>query len=361
MSYTRLCVSSIRKYCEDIYIKHGFSHDDSSQIVDVILTSDLYGIESHGVQRMMRYHNSIKKGLVNPAAKPKTVFETPVSAVIDGDKTMGQVTAYRAMLMAIKKAKKNAFGAVTVRNCNHYGIAGYYPRMAADEDLLGFSSTNTEAIAIPTFGKQPMLGTSPLALCMPADPYYFWYDVATTVVPRGKIEIYNKRELPLHDGWASDEYGNSCADAQHVLDNIRNKNFGGIFPIGGSTTDTGSHKGYGLGIIAELFTGVFANGHTSPHVQNGGMGDTSFCFIAMDYGIFGDKKDIRARMSILLQELRDSPKADGHRRIYTHGEKEMESQAEKLQNGIPVNDKTCDELKKIGSYVGLSFDDYFQE
>lgn len=360
MSYSILPVNAVRSYCEHIFEKHGFSKEDSRCIVDVILTADLYGIESHGVQRMIRYHNSIVRNLVSVEKQAEILYETPVSAVIDGAQTMGQVTACNAMKLAISKAEQHGFGSVVVRNCNHYGIAGYYARMAADKDLLGFSSTNTEAIALPTFGKQPMLGTSPLALCMPADPYYFWFDAATTVVPRGKIEVYNKLGTPLKDGWAADEAGKSCSNAQHVLDNINAKNFGGIFPIGGYSTDTASHKGYGLGIIAELFTGIFSGGHTSPHVENGGMGDTSFHFAVIDYGIFGDKKDIRSRFSTLLQELRNSPKAEGHDRIYTHGEKEMESMAEKLKNGIPVNSATVEELRMIGSYVGISYDDYFK-
>lgn len=361
MSYTKLPVDQVRTYCETIFVKHGFSKEESAGIVDVVLTSDLYGIESHGIQRMIRYHNSLIKKLVYPDAKPVTVFETPISAVIDGNRTMGQVTARMAMNLAIKKAKQHGFGSVVVKNCNHYGIAGYYPKMAAKEDLLGFSSTNTEAIAIPTYGKQPMLGTSPLALCMPADPYDFWFDAATTVVPRGKLEIYNKRGDELKEGWAADEFGNSCKDAQHVLDNINAKAFGGIFPIGGFSMDTGSHKGYGFGIIAELFTSIFSGGHTAPHVENGGMGDTSFHFMAIDYGIYGDKKEIRERMSTLLRELRESPKADGHERIYTHGEKEMESMEDKLKNGIPVNEKTLEELKMIGEYVGISISDYISE
>ena len=358
MAYVQLPVDQVREYCTAIFEKHGFSPEDAAGITDVVLTADLYGIESHGVQRMIRYHNSIVNGHVDSSLNPKIEYETPISAVIDGYHTMGQVTARMAMKLAIEKAKEHGFASVVVKNCNHYGIAGYYPRMAADEDLLGFSSTNTEAIAIPTFGKQAMLGTSPLALCMPADPYYFWFDCATTVVPRGKLEVYNKRSDELKDGWAADEYGHSCRDAAHVLQNINQKQYGGIFPIGGYSKDTGSHKGYGLGIIAELFTGIFSGGHTSPHVEHGGMGDTSFNFTVMDYGMFGDKKEIRQRMSVLLQELRDSAKADGQERIYTHGEQEMESMEEKMKNGIPVNEKTVDELKMIGAYVGISYEDY---
>ncbi|MDO4521983.1 MAG: Ldh family oxidoreductase [Eubacteriales bacterium] len=361
MAYYQLPAAVTRRYCEDIFEKHGFTKTECQRIVDVVLTADLYGIESHGIQRMIRYHDSIVKKLVNPKAKPEIVHETKLSAVIDGAQTMGQTTATMAMEMAIQKAKEHGFGAVNVRNCNHYGIAGYYAKMAAKEDLMGGSSTNTEAIAIPTFGKQAMLGTSPLALAMPADPYDFLFDVATTVVPRGKIEVYNKRGSALVDGWAADENGNSCKDAQHVLDNINAKNFGGIFPIGGSAIETGSHKGYGLGIIAEIFTGILAGGHTSPHVMNGGMGDTSFGFFALDYGLFGDKKTIRENMSTLLQELRDSAKADGQTRIYTHGEKEAESEKIKLVQGIPASEKTVEELRMIGAYVGLKFEDYFEQ
>ncbi|MBQ0001226.1 MAG: Ldh family oxidoreductase [Clostridiales bacterium] len=360
MAYVKMKVDETRAFCEEVYVRHGFTREEAQRIVDVILMADLYGFESHGVQRMIRYHNSIIRGHVDPKAEMDIIFETPVSAVIDGNKTMGQITASKAMKMAIEKAKQHGFGMVTVRNCNHFGVAGYYSRMAADSEMIGFCSTNTEAIAIPTFGKKAMLGTSPIAVSMPADPYYFWFDCATTVVPRGKIEVYNKRGDALHEGWAADEYGRSCLDAEHVLDNINAKNFGGIFPIGGESKDTGSHKGYGYGLIAELFTGIISGGHTSPHVENGGMGDTSFGFAAIDYGIFGDKKEIRDRMSTLLRELRESPAADGQEKVYTPGEPEMISKADKEKNGILVNDKTVDEMRMIGEYVGLVLEDYIK-
>ena len=155
--------------------------------------------------------------------------------------------------------------------------------------------------------------------------------------------------MPL--GWAADENGNPCSQAQKVLENIIGKKGGGIFPLGGSEEMTGSHKGYGLGIIVELFTSIFAGGTTSPHVRNSGNADTSFCFWAVDYGIFGDKAEIRRRMSTLLQELRDSPKAEGHDRIYTHGEKEAESKARIQAEGVPVNVKTLSEMRLIASKV----------
>jgi LDH2 family malate/lactate/ureidoglycolate dehydrogenase len=264
------------------------------------------------------------------------------------------------MNMAIDMAGKHGFGAVCVRGSNHYGIAGYYTMMAAKADMVGISMTNTEAIAIPTYGKKAMLGTSPIAVCMPADPVDFWYDAATTVITRGKLEVYKKKGLPLPAGWVADENGRDCDDATRVLNNIIGKLGGGIFPLGGCEIGTGSHKGYGLGIIVEMFTSVFAGGTTSPHVKKSGNADTSFCIWAIDYGIFGDKKEIKKRMSTLLQELRESPKADGQSRIYTHGELETESEREKLKTGIPVNEKTLAELKMIGEKHGLDFNRYFQ-
>lgn len=345
----------VRAYCEAVFEKMGFTAEESRVVTDVLLTADLYGIESHGVQRLIRYYGAVEEGSIDPKAVATPVFETKLSAVYDAPKTMGQVVAKMGMEKAIAMAKEHGFGAVCVRNSNHYGIAGYYTKMAADNDMLGICMTNTEAIAIPTNGKKAMLGTSPIAVAMPADPVNFWYDCATTVVPRGKLEVYNKAEKPLRSGWAADENGIDCTDASRVLHNIIGKLGGGIFPLGGGEELTGSHKGYGLGIIVEMFTSIFAGGTTAPHVKNSGNADTSFCFWAIDYGIFGDKKEIKARMSTLLQELRESPKADGCDRIYTHGEKELESMEDKLRNGIPVNDKTVAEMKMIGERYGVPF------
>ncbi|MBU5450183.1 Ldh family oxidoreductase [Acetivibrio sp. MSJd-27] len=360
MAYVKLDVNAVKKFCADVFEKRGFSKEESDDIVDVLSTADLYGIESHGVQRLIRYHKAIDEGSIIPGVEPSLIHKTPISAVFDAPKSMGQVMGKMGMNMAIDMAKEHGIGAVVVRGSNHYGIAGYYTKMAADNDMLGICMTNTEAIAIPTYGKKAMLGTSPIAVCMPADPVDFWYDVSTTVVTRGKLEVYNKKEAPLPQGWAADENGKDCSEADRVLKNIIGKLGGGIFPLGGADELTGSHKGYGLGVIVEIFTSIFSGGTTSPHVKNSGNADTSFCFWAIDYGIFGDKKEIKARMSTLLQELRESPKADGHDRIYTHGEKEMESQADKLKNGIPVNDKTVAEMKGIGQQLGLDFDSYFK-
>ena len=153
-----------------------------------------------------------------------------------------------------------------------------------------------------------------------------------------------------------DENGKDTSDAKRVIDNINSKAGGGILPLGGSSPATGSHKGYGLALIVEILSSIIAGGATSNHVSKNGLGDTSQSFFALDYGMFGDKAAMRESLSTLLQELRDSAKAEGRTRIYTSGEMEVDSRNEKLKNGIPVNDSTLAELRTVGGELGLDFD-----
>ena len=353
MNYHYLDYHQLLNFCESVFLAHGFSGQQSREIAQVVLAADLNGTESHGVQRMVRYQKEISTGMVDVHAQPETLHESPVSAVIDAHNAMGQVMGQQAMRLAIQKAKTCGFGAVTVRNSNHYGIAGFYAEMAAHEDLMGISMCNTEAIMVPTYGKQPMIGTNPIALCMPADPYPFLFDCATTVVPRGKFEVYTKRGEPVPLGWGVDENGHDSTDAARILANIISKVGGGILPLGGSGEKMGGHKGYGFGVICELFTGILASGTTADGIYKTGSG-SGICqsFIAVDYGIFGDKAAIRKSFSDYLQKLRDSEKAEGQPRIYTHGEKEVESRRLRARQGISVNDKTIEELQKIAREIG---------
>ena len=353
MKYHLLDYPQLVKFCESIFLTYGFSEAESTQITDVILAADLNGIESHGVQRMVRYAKEVTSGMVNVKAEMEVVHETPISAVIDAHDGMGQVVGCKAMKMAIDKAKASGIGMITVRNSNHYGIAGYYAEMAVKEDLMGMSMTNTEAIMVPTFGKQPMLGTNPIALAMPADPIPFSFDSATTVVPRGKFEVYTKRGDPVPVGWGVDENGHDSDDSGRILANIIAKIGGGILPLGGSGELSGGHKGYGFGLICELFTAILANGVTSDGIYRTETG-SGICqsFIALDYGVFGDKEQIRKGFSDYLAKIRASDKAEGESRIFTHGEKEQESRVVRHEQGIPVNDKTIAELKDIAQSVG---------
>lgn len=356
--YFTYTYEQLKVFCEDAFQKFGFSAKEAAIITDVLLLSDLYGIESHGTSRLVKYHKDICNGLIHIDAKPETVFETPVSAVIDAHDGMGHVVAYHATKLAIEKAKQVGMSFVTVRNSTHYGIAGYYAKMAADEGMIGISVTNTTAIMVPTFGRQAMLGSNPLAISCPAEPYPFLFDASTSVITRGKVEVYNKQEKPLHDGWAIDSNGAPCSDAAEVFSCIVNHKGGGILPLGGYEEDSGSHKGYGYGMVVELLSAIVSLGTTSDKTNMNGKSGICHGFIVIDPKIFGDPGAIKAHLSAYLEALRNSPKAEGHDRIYTHGEKEIHAVAERMEKGISVNEKTVAEMRDLAQHLGMDVVSY---
>ncbi len=346
-----------RALIERIFNEYGFSADESCEIVDAFMAADLAGIESHGIQRMVRYDDAIARGMVDVKAVPEVVFETPLSAVIDAKKAMGQLVSCQAMRRAIEKAQTSGIGMVTVRNSNHFGIAGYYARMASKAGLIGMAMTNSEAIMVPTGSSQARLGTNPIALAFPADPVDFCFDAATTVVTRGKLEVYNKAEKDTPDGWILDSDGTPTNSPSKVIKNITAKAGGGILPLGGSEELTGGHKGYGYGMFCELFTSVLSGGpmsyqsYTVPNVA-----DTAHFFMAINPALFGSAEEIRSTTSALLDDMRHSRLAEGSDRVYVHGEKEVEFAATVYEKGIPVNEKTIREIEAISKRLGIEIE-----
>lgn len=358
MAYVTFQYEALKKFTLEVFKKIGFNDSESEIISDVLLTSDLYGIESHGMQRMVRYYKSAKNGRLVIGAQKEIVHETPLSAVIDGHNGMGQLLGHYAMNLAIEKAKKSGVGIVTVRNSNHFGIAGYYAKMASNEGLFGFATTNSEAIMVPTYGRLAMIGSNPLAFAFPAKPYDFLFDASTTVVTRGKVEVYNKKGSPLPEGWTVGADGNVGTDAAEILSSIEQKKGGGILPLGGATEQLGGHKGYGYGMVAEIFSSILSLGLTSNHTNIGSTGGTCHGFIAINPNLFGDPKEIENNFSTFLEELRNSPKADGQTRIYTHGEKEAEAVDRILKEGIPVNENTIKEMRTICNEYNIDMESF---
>ena len=362
MSSIKYSVESLKRFCCDAFEKFGFSEKEAIQITDVLILADLYGIRSHGTQRLVRYHKSIEKGCVNVNAKPEIVFQTPVSAVIDGHSGMGQLNSIFAMNIALEKAKNVGMSFVTVRNSNHFGIAGYYSKMACDAGFIGICTTNSESIMVHTGSKQAILGSNPIAFAMPAEPYPFWFDAATAVVPKGRIEVYYKADQQLENGWAVDDSGAVCCNAERVLECIDGKvGAGGILPIGGNREENGSHKGYGFGMIAEILCSITSGGATSNHhVRAVGQGaGTCHSFIVINPEIFGDAEILKNNLSVFLQELREAKRANENIPIYTHGEKEIYASEKNLREGIDVDISTVSEMVNICKYLGMNSRDYF--
>jgi LDH2 family malate/lactate/ureidoglycolate dehydrogenase len=316
--------------------------EDAEIIADVLITSDLWGIRSHGVAHLKMYHERIKAGIQLPVTKWEVVKETPTTAVIDGGNGMGMVVGFHAMQLAIEKARKFGLGAIAVRNSSHYGVAGYYPLMAVKEGLVGLSVSNAHPSTAPTFGTEPMLGTNPIAVAAPTDEAFpFMYDAATSVVPRGKIEIAARANKPIPEGWVINREGISVTDSSKMIAEMNKGNMA-LLPVGGMGELMGGHKGYGLATMVEIFSAAFQNGaylsmlHDTDHDGKPQFLRIGHFFLAIDVGHFLPLDDFKHITGNMMRELRDSRKASGQGRIYTAGEKEYDNTQRVQAEGVEI-------------------------
>ena len=357
----RVSPTVLKSFCSDALEKLGVPSEDAQVTAKVLVEADLRGIDSHGVARMGRYVSGIQQGMMRPNAKPRVVHETACTATIDADAGLGQPVSFKAMQLAMSKAREHSLGFVAVRNSNHYGIAGYYAMMALAEDMIGICTTNTEVLVVPTFTRNAVLGTNPIAIAVPAGkerPYVL--DMSTSTVTRGKLEVYARLEKPIPINWATDENGVATDDPSRVLQNIVKRTGGGLLPLGGALEESGGHKGYGLALAVEIFSAVlpgalYAN-RVYPKDKDGkplpsGIGHF---FGAMRIDAFRAKEEFKRDMADLIQRLRNSPKALGAERIYVHGEKEFELAERFAKDGVPLNAKVAEDLRKIAEQLGMS-------
>lgn len=347
--------ANLKRFVAEVLTKVGVSAEDAAIVADVLVAADLRGIESHGVARLESYYvGRLRKGQMMPKPSVSVVRETATSIVMDGDNGLGHPVAKRTMERVIAKAQETgtAFGAV--RNSNHFGIAGYYAMMTLDKDLIGICSTNSVRYGAPTFGRDILLGTNPFAYAIPTqNEPPFVLDFATTTVPRGKIEVYNRKEKQLNPGWAIDENGHETLDPQTALK-------GALLPLGGFGIDNGGHKGYGLGLLVDILCGVLSGGAFGtdlPLPSDGPQpGKISHFFGAIKIDGFRDVAGFKADMDRELRMFKDSQKAPGQQRIYVAGEIEYEKTIENRKNGVPVHVKVWDGLQKLAGELGLPFD-----
>ncbi len=348
-------------FCVRVFQQLGVSEQDARITTDVLVMADLRGIDSHGVARLRRYVDGLKTGMMIAKPATKVVQETPSTALIDAGAGLGQPVSHRAMEMAIKKAKEVGSGFVTVRNSNHYGIAGYYAMMALESDCIGISMTNADVLVVPTFGRNAMLGTNPIAVAAPGNKERpFVMDMATSTVPRGKLEVYDRLGKAMPSGWATDERGLGTDDAHHVLDNLKSRCGGGLLPLGGEGELLSGYKGYGLALWVDIFCAVLSGAAFAtlvyPKSADGKPlpSNLGHFFGAWRINAFRPVNEFKAAMDELQQQLKNTPKAEGQDRIYIHGEKEYEKADLYSRHGIPLNPKVAADLKAIAQELGVT-------
>jgi len=338
----------------------GVPSEDAQIIADVIITSDLWGIRSHGIAHLKMYHERMKRGLQLPKTHITVAKDTPTTAVLDAGNGMGMVVGHHAMKLAIEKAQQYGLGAVAVRNSSHYGVAGYYPLMAVKEGLVGLSVTNAHPSIAPTFGVKPMLGTNPIAVAAPTDEEFpYMYDAATSVAPRGKIEIAKRANKPVPEGWVINKDGVSATDSSNMIKEMDLGNMA-LLPVGGMGELFGGHKGYGLATMVEIFSAAFQDGtYLWGLTDEDADGNPQFLrighfFLAIDVEHFIPLEAFKKITGNMMRELRSSPVAPGTSRIYTAGEKEYYNTQRVQAEGVEIPPGVQKGLQALKSELKLS-------
>ncbi len=357
MSLTmRIEREKLEQFCAAVFMKLGLSADEAQDSAEILVAADARGIESHGVGRLWRYKNGLQRGIMTGGIQATVLRETPLSLVLDANGAMGLSLSKHTMARVIEKAKGSGAAFSSVRNSNHFGIAGYYSEMAARQDMIGVCMTNTAALGVPTFARKAMFGTNPIAFSIPAhDGRMFTLDMATTVVTRGKIEVYDREQKPLPAGWAVDAKGVGTTDAHRLLEDMLYQRGGGILPLGGEGELFSGYKGYGLAEVVDIMTAILSGGVFGQSVVDSQATSARVChfFGAIRLDLFRDPEDIKSDMDRLLNELEHAEPAEGCARVYYAGLKEHEAEAESARLGVPLSEKVADQLKRIGEELGV--------
>lgn len=352
---------TITNFVIDSFVGYGIPREDAEICADVLLESDKRGIESHGVNRFKPiYLDRIRDGIQNPITNFEIVKETPTTAVVDGHDGMGQVIGYKAMKMAINKAKEYGMGMVVVRNSCHYGIAGYYATMACNEGCIGMTGTNARPSVAPTFGVEGMFGTNPLTVGIPSDEDFdFLLDCASSITQNGKVEYYERIGKDVLPGTIIGINGESIeGDAGEALRRIRGGT-AALTTLGGIGEDLGGYKGYGYAMIVELLSAVLQDGNYGKALdgkdENGNKVPyhLGHFFIAIDTEHFLGEELCRKKAGEIIRAVRNSKKAPGADRIYSAGEKEHLIRLAR-KDGVPINESVQKEMIAVRDELGLT-------
>jgi L-2-hydroxycarboxylate dehydrogenase (NAD+) len=344
-----------------VFRQMGCSPGDADVATTVLLSADVRGVDSHGVARLSGYARLWEAGRINATPNIRVVYETPSTAVVDGDAGLGLVVAPFAMQVAIEKAEKAGTGWVSVKNSNHFGIAGYHAMMALQHKMIGMAMTNASALVAPTFSIERMLGTNPIAVAIPADTEpAFVADFATTTASNGKLEILQRKNAAAPEGWVQDENGDTTNNANAL------KQGGAMLPLGGDR-EHGSHKGYALGSIVDIFSAVLSGASYGPWAppfpayvpmpQNMPGEGLGHFFGAMRVDAFRPAAEFTAHMDNWIKRFRSATPAPGHEKVLIPGDPEREMEGARMRDGIPLFESVVDDLKGVGEKMGVAWMD----
>jgi L-2-hydroxycarboxylate dehydrogenase (NAD+) len=359
MSEIVFSYKELYRFTQQVFLNIGCSVADATLATEVLLSADVRGIDSHGIARLIGYVRLWESKRVKPNPEIRVVHETPSTATIDGDSGLGLVVGPKAMEIAIKKAREVGTGWVSVQNSNHYGIAGYHAMKALANDMIGISMTNGSALVAPTFSKERLLGTNPIAIAIPAgEEPAFVADFATTTAANGKLEILQRKSEQAPAGWIQTKEGMPSTDPHEV------RNGGSLLPLGGDR-EHGSHKGYALGAIVDIFSAVLSGANYGPWVPPfpayipmpegmPGKGIGHF-FGAMRIDAFRPASEFKQHMDNWIRRFRSSKSTEGHPSVIIPGDPEREIEKERYQSGVPLLEPVVKDLHYLAEKFNIPF------
>ncbi len=329
------------------------SPKNAALTANLMVRTDLRGVDSHGIGMLPKYVEWTRAGFIHPWAEPVVARDDLATALLDGQKGLGHPASVMAMELAIGKAATYGISMVAVRNSNHFGACANYSMMALERGMIGLAFTNSPFVAVvPTFAKTPMMGTNPLSLAAPAGSHApFVLDMATSTVAVGKLTIASRWNTPIPPGWGLDETGAPTTEPRAVLASRL------LSPVGGSR-ELGGHKGYGLGVLVDILSGVLSGGVYGNLLDRAGMrekqhSNTGHCFAAIDIKRFRPVEEFQAAMDDMLGALNATPRADGQERVYTAGEPEAETEVHRRRHGIPMAPALVKQVDEIAAGLGV--------
>lgn len=352
--------SLVRQQIEIVLAAWGMPADLIQTTADIMVDTDLSGVDSHGISMLMTYERMLRQGRLRITGRPKVVRQTPVMAHIDGNAGLGHPVSVMGIRLAVDKAKSTGIGVVTANNSHHFGAAGCYARIAAEAGCIAIvTSTARGVTVVPTGGRRPVLGTNPIAIAAPAkrNPP-FVLDMATSSVAVGKVKVYSFYGRPLPEGWIIDGDGKPMRNAADAFALLQGAKAGGLTPIGG-TRDLGSHKGYGLGLVAQILAGGLGGGAFSPIRDRDGKASDPYnighFFLAIDPTYFRSPGAFETDLDDIIDFLHAEPPADPAQPVLVAGDPEVATRARRLEEGIPIPEMLAGQLRAITERANVAY------
>jgi LDH2 family malate/lactate/ureidoglycolate dehydrogenase len=357
--FIRVSASSLKRFACEVFRALGVREGDASVAADVLVTADLMGISSHGVQRLGRYVAGIESGAINVNPEMRLVVDSYAVGVLDADNGLGQVAAYKAMVKAVEKARQFGVGIVLVRRSHHFGIAGYYALKAVENSMIGVTMTNTTPLVAYIGTVERYLGTNAIAFAAPRkQPPPLLFDGALSVAPVGRLELYSKIGREVSAGWVIGIDGEVLrGDARKIYEALT-KGLVALLPLGGYSEELGGHKGSGLALVIDVICGILSGASWGHHVKytttkNANVGHA---LIAIDISKFMKLEEFCERLEQMISEIKALKKAPWVKNIWIPGERSWLTMQTRLRIGIPLHITVVEELRNIAKKASVKFD-----